>query len=616
MRKLNLGIVAHVDAGKTSLTERLLFDAGAINRLGSVDDGSTQTDGMDLERRRGITIRSAVAAFTTAGREVHLIDTPGHADFVAEVERALGVLDGAILVLSAVEGVQAHTRVLMRTLQSLAVPTILFINKIDRRGARDAGLMADIRRLLTASAVALNWPSNSGTREATVADAQPELVELLAEHSDEVLQSYLDGVDPVLLRAELVRQTRKALVHPVFFGSAITGAGMDALRRGLVELLPAVDPDDPRLEEPLDGTVFAVERDKTGRRFAVARLFSGSLAAREPVTTGTQEGRATSVLDVHGHETRVRAGGIARIAGLPKLRIGDRLGSAENPPPPAWFRPPTLETVVTSVSPGLFDGLTQLADQDPLINVRRGPAAGSLIVSLYGEVQREVIAARLAEEFDVEAEFSAPRVICVERVTGPGSAVTRMGETFFVATIGLRIEPGPVDSGVRFQLEAERGSLPAAFITAIEDTVRATLHEGLHGWQVVDCVVTLTHTGYSSPVSVAADFRNLAPLVITDALRQAGTVVCEPLDQVDLDIPEEAVSAILSLLVHCDGLPEMPVIRGDSATVEAVVPSARLREVERALPGLTGGYGLLTSRFAGYRPVREHNRHVSSTSDA
>ncbi|MBP2325862.1 ribosomal protection tetracycline resistance protein [Kibdelosporangium banguiense] len=604
MRKLNLGIVAHVDAGKTSLTERLLFDAGAIDRLGSVDDGSTQTDGMDLERRRGITIRSAVAAFTTAGHEIHLIDTPGHADFVAEVERALGVLDGAVLVLSAVEGVQAHTRVLMRTLKSLAVPTILFVNKIDRRGARDTGLMADIRRLLSPHAVALTWPSDIGTREASVADAKPDLAEVLAEHSDEVLESYLDGVGQGLLTAELVRQTGQALVHPVFFGSAITGAGIDALRRGIVDLLPATDPDDPKRAEPLDGTVFAVERDRTGRRYAVARLFSGSLAAREPITSGTHEGRATSVLDVHGRETRVKAGGIARIGGVPALKVGDRLGSAANPPIPARFRPPTLETVVTSESPALFDGLTQLADQDPLINVRRGPDPGSLIVSLYGEVQREVIAARLAEEFGVPTEFSAPRVVCVERVCESGAAVTRMGETLFVATIGLRVEPGPPDSGVRFELEAERGSLPAAFLTAIEDTVHLTLRDGLHGWQVVDCVVTLTHTGYSSPVSVAADFRNLTPLVLADALGKAGTTVCEPWDRVELDIPDESVSPVLSLLVQCDAVPDMPVIRGGSAMIEGVVPSARLREVERALPGLTGGYGVLVARFAGYRETR------------
>jgi ribosomal protection tetracycline resistance protein len=597
MRMLNLGIVAHVDAGKTSLTERLLFDAGAITGLGSVDDGSTQTDAMDLERRRGITIRSAVAAFTTGDHEIHLIDTPGHTDFVAEVERALQVLDGAILVLSAVEGVQAHTRVLMRTLRSLAVPTILFVNKIDRRGARSDRLLADIRRLLSPAAVTMNRPTDLGTPTAQVAAEPPgpDLAEVLAEHSDAALQSYLDGLDQRLLTAELADQTKRALVHPVFFGSAITGAGIDELRQGIVDLLPSAEPD---TTGPLRGTVFAIEHDRTGRR-AVARLFSGELKARDH----TAQGRVTSVRDVHGRETAVTAGGIAKVTGLP-LRIGDHLGDTTSPPVPARFRPPTLETVVTSDSPDLFTALTQLADQDPLINVRRGRSPGSLIVSLYGEVQREVIAARLAEEFGVHAEFSAPIVVCVERLAGTGEAVTRMGETLHVATIGLRVEPGPLDSGTRFQLEAERGSLPAAFMTAIEDTTHQTLHTGLKGWHVVDIIVTLTHTGYDSPISVAADFRNLTPLVLTNALNKAGTVVCEPLDHIDLDLPDHAVSAVLSLLVHNDAIPETPMVKGENATIEAIVPSAGVREIERALPGLTGGMGVLTAQFSGYRPRR------------
>ena len=161
---LNLGILAHVDAGKTSLTERLLFDAGVITTVGAVDAGNTQTDRMDLERRRGITIRSAVATFQAGDTEIHLIDTPGHPDFIAEVERALGVLDGAILVLSAVEGVQAQTRVLMRTLAAARVPTLLFVNKIDRRGARH--LLADIRRHLTPTAIAVSAPTDLGTPSA------------------------------------------------------------------------------------------------------------------------------------------------------------------------------------------------------------------------------------------------------------------------------------------------------------------------------------------------------------------------------------------------------------------------------------------------------------------
>ncbi|MEU1391181.1 MULTISPECIES: GTP-binding protein [unclassified Nonomuraea] len=167
MHILNIGILAHVDAGKTSLTERLLFETGVIARLGSVDDGSTQTDSGEIERRRGITIRSAVASFTMGDLRVNLVDTPGHADFVAEVERALGVLDGAVLVLSAVEGVQPHTRVLMKTLRRLRLPTLIFVNKIDRMGAREAGVLADIRRWLSPRAVPLNTVSGIGGPAAT-----------------------------------------------------------------------------------------------------------------------------------------------------------------------------------------------------------------------------------------------------------------------------------------------------------------------------------------------------------------------------------------------------------------------------------------------------------------
>jgi ribosomal protection tetracycline resistance protein len=590
---LNLGVVAHVDAGKTSLTERLLFDSGAIDRLGSVDGGDTTTDGMALERRRGITIRSAVAAFTLADRQVHLIDTPGHTDFVAEVERALGVLDGAILVLSAVEGVQAHTRVLMRTLRAAKVPTILFVNKIDRPGARYEDLLADIRRL-TPAAIPLNFPVELGTKSADAIDRAPDLAwaEVLAERSDAALQSYVDGVDRELLKEELRAQARQGLVYPVLFGSAVTGAGITALRKAIVDLLPSVDPDVPG---ELDGVVFAVEHN--GGRTAVARLFAGSLATRDRIDG---VGVATDVRDARGERVRVRAGGIARIAGLPGLRIGDRLGTNAGKSGPS-LRRPTLETVVTAASPArLFDGLSRLADQDPLIDVRRGPGPGSLVVSLHGDVQREVIAARLAEEFGVAAEFSAPRVACVERLKGVGQAVTYLGETLHVATIGLRVEPG--DSV--FRLEAERGSLPAAFITAIEETVLATLREGLHGWPVIECTVTLTHTGYESPVSVAADFRGLTPLVLAEALRRAETVVCEPLEEVDLEVPEASLTAVLSTLTRHGGLPRTPLAHNGSVTITAVLPTARLREFQRLLPGLTGGEGVLTANFAGYSSLR------------
>lgn len=266
---LNLGILAHVDAGKTSLTERLLHTVGVIDEIGSVDDGNTRTDSLALERQRGITIKSAVVSFAIDDLTVNLIDTPGHPDFIAEVERVLGVLDGAVLVVSAVEGVQAQTRVLMRTLQRLRIPTLIFVNKIDRGGARDAEVLERISERLTPAIVPMGEVGEPGRRGAyftayPAARLRPHLLDPLAEHDEELLAAYVeDKVSYERLRAALVAQTGRAQVHPVFFGSATTGAGVTELIGGIRELLPVARAD---AEGPVSGTVFKVERGRPGRR--------------------------------------------------------------------------------------------------------------------------------------------------------------------------------------------------------------------------------------------------------------------------------------------------------------------------------------------------------------
>src|SRR5215218_3567212 len=231
MSTLNLGILAHVDAGKTTLTERLLYAAGVIDRIGSVDDGSTQTDSLPLEQQRGITIKAAVVSFEIDDVTVNLIDTPGHPDFIAEVERVLSVLDGAVLVVSAVEGVQAQTRVLVRTLQRLHIPFLIFVNKIDRGGARYDSLLQNISAKLTPAIVAMSSVSGLGTRDSSStpltgadADFTANLVEVLADHDDALLTAYVDDETTIpyhRLHGGLAAQTRQGLVHPVFFGSAI-----------------------------------------------------------------------------------------------------------------------------------------------------------------------------------------------------------------------------------------------------------------------------------------------------------------------------------------------------------------------------------------------------------
>jgi ribosomal protection tetracycline resistance protein len=310
-RTLNLGILAHVDAGKTTLTERLLYAAGVTDEIGSVDDGSTQTDTLPLERQRGITIKSAVVSFAIDDVTVNLIDTPGHPDFIAEVERVLSVLDGAVLVVSAVEGVQSQTPLLMRALQRLRVPTIVFVNKIDRQGAQYEGVLTGISERLTPAIVAMGSARALGTRAADFipydgADAAfaVRLAAALAERDDGILAAYVDdgGVPYRRLREQLGVQSKRALVHPVFFGSAITGAGVDVLTSGIAELLPAAEGD---ADGPVSGRVFKIDRGPGGQKIAYVRIFSGTVRTRDRVRFGQGGEAKVTAISVFDHGSAV-----------------------------------------------------------------------------------------------------------------------------------------------------------------------------------------------------------------------------------------------------------------------------------------------------------------------
>jgi ribosomal protection tetracycline resistance protein len=624
MASLNLGILAHVDAGKTSLTERLLFAAGIIDEIGSVDDGNTQTDSMALERRRGITIKSAVVSFTIGDRTVNLIDTPGHPDFIAEVERVLSVLDGAVLVVSAVEGVQAQTRILMRVLHRLSIPTLIFVNKVDRGGARYDDLLAHISAKLSPAIVPMSAVSGLGTRAAHAVPFGPddvEFVERLVELDDDLTADYLSAPKVPYHRAlsTLAAQSRRGRVHPVFFGSAITGTGVATLVDGITSLLPAAAGD---ADAPVSGTVFKVERGAAGEKIAYVRMHAGTLRVRDRLPAGDDKVTAIAVFaeGASVSQQSVAAGSIAKLWGLNSIRIGDTIGSSAGPSE-HYFSPPTLETVVLPARSGergtLRAALDQLAEQDPLIDVRQDEIRREITVSLYGEVQKEVIQATLAEDFGLDVTFRETTTINVERVVGAGAAfeIIDVPPNPFLATVGLRIEPGPINSGVQYRLGVELGSMPYAFMKAVEDTVREALSQGLHGWQVIDCVITMTHSGYyprqshmhatfdKSMSSTASDFRGLTPLVLMSALAKAGTRVHEPFHRYQLEIPTESFAAVLPVLVRLRAAPLMSDIRGRTHLLTGDIPAAEVHGLERRLPSLTSGEGVLESAFDHYRPV-------------
>ena len=638
MRTLNLGILAHVDAGKTTLTERLLYAAGVIDEIGSVDDGSTQTDTLALEQKRGITIKSAVVSFVVGDVTVNLIDTPGHPDFIAEVERALNVLDGAVLVVSAVEGVQAQTRVLMRTLQRLQIPALIFANKIDRAGARQDGLLQSISRKLTPAIVPMGYVDGLGTREAlfTPYGADDDaftatLADELADHDDAFLAAYLDDDTEVSygrLRGELAAQTGRALVHPVFFGSAVTGAGVEALMGGITELLPATQGD---ADGPVSGAVFKIERGKEGEKISFVRMFSGTVGVRDRLHFNRNgEGKVTAleVFDrgAADRQDSVGAGRIARLRGLDGVRIGDSIGETRETQDGHHFPPPTLETVVfpqrSEDKGALHVALSRLADQDPLINVHQDDDRHEIYVSLYGEVQKEVIQATLGDEFGVEADFRETTPICIERPTGTGAALEllpkeRSMTTPFLAAVGLRVEQAPIDTGVRFELDVKAGSIPLhvyktveAFHEAMERTVLETLRQGINGWEVTDCTVTMTDCDYQAPPrrwpgTSPYDFRLLTPLVLMSALQRAGTVVCEPVHPFRLEIPADTFGAMSPVMARLQVDPETQERRGDTYVLGGGIPASRVRGLQQQLPALTRGEGLLECDLAvaSYQPV-------------
>jgi ribosomal protection tetracycline resistance protein len=620
---LNLGILAHVDAGKTSLTERLLYNAGIIDRVGSVDSGSTQTDSMELERRRGITIQSAVVAFRLGGTTVNLIDTPGHTDFIAEVERALRVLDGAVLVVSAVEGVQAQTRVLFRTLERLGVPTLLFVNKVDRRGAREADLLEDLARMLSprllpmgtvraiGSAEAEALPFSFGDRE--VAD---RAADLLSAGSDEFLAAYLEGPGPLDYDAELAAQVRAGAAHPVYFGSAVTGAGVAALTEGIRRYLP-VPQGDPGAEPR--GTVFKVEHHH--QKIAYVRVSAGRIGPRDVLTAyrrgeygavKSHEGKVTSV-EVFDHGTatvlgEAGPGSIAKVKGLSDIRIGDAIGSPEGLASGGLFTPPTLETVVRPADPNrrvdLNRALLNLAERDPLVDPHLDELSEEMAVRLYGEVQKEVVASLLDEEFGIGVEFEETRAIHVERPLRVASALHEMcKQTPNVATVGLRLEPGEPGSGLHYGLEVERGSLTRALRNAVEDGVQKFLRRGLYGWEVTDCRVWLTATGYVGRTSTAAHFRDATMFLLDGMLKESGTVVCEPVNRFNVEFPAGTGNAVLKCLGEARSEIKGQFSTDTTGYISGFMPTEQVHGVERRLPGLTEGLALFTTEFAEYRPV-------------
>ena len=481
-RKINIGVLAHVDAGKTSLTEQLLFRGGALRTAGAVDLGTAQTDTLAVEQMRGISVKTADAVLETEKAVINIIDTPGHADFISEVERALSVLDCAVVVISAVEGVQAQTEILLSAVQKLELPCVLFINKLDRAGSDFEAVLADLREQLTGrSLLCVNRPENEGELTADVIPDGDCLENAVVLTGDEgMVENFLLGQE--LDFAQTVCAAVENGAAPVLCGSSKTGAGCGEL----LEFLSTCMPQAKTESDEFCARVFRVEHDKMLGKLAHVRIFSGSVQPRQSVYLPRldQEEKIAGIRRPLGRKQAdipaAEAGDIAVLFGLSAVRAGDILGRGKPPRAESALAVPLLTVKAEPEKPeelmALVSALTALSDEDPMLHFLWIWEKKEIQLRIVGKIQLEILGELLLERYNLRAVFSAPSVIYKETPTtaGEGFDAYLMPKPCW-AILKFWIEPLPRGSGLVYESRTSPSRLLYRYQNHVETAVSEAL---------------------------------------------------------------------------------------------------------------------------------------------
>lgn len=618
----NLGILAHVDAGKTTLTERMLSASGRIAEVGNVDKGTSQSDDLDVERHRGISVRASTLSLPWRDVHINVIDTPGHVDFAAEVERSLRVLDAAVLVLSAVEGLQPHAELIWQALVAMDLPVILYINKIDRIGADTAAVCERLAAELSPDLVRLNQPVDEGTSDASVAEPTAaqvtQLLEAVAVHDDALLESYLEGdvgPDDDRVKTALATCVARRQLFPVLCGSAKNGIGIEPLLDAIVDCLPDAAAD---AERPLSGVVFRLDHDARLGRVAGVRLFGGSLRNRDRIdnhTAGRQE-RITQVkrLSLQRYEDVdcLEAGDIGFVCGMPEVRIGDVLGDPAAVPEGYRLTQPLLSAQVRPADEArhtaLAEALQQLASEDPHLDFRWFAEERELHVRIMGAIQVEILTEILRGRFGIEARFDAPTVIYRETPAqaGHGAESYTMPKPCW-AIVGFDLKPGPRGSGVSYTCAVGRSDIHQKYQNEIAETIPGALRQGVRGWEVTDLAITLVEGSHHLLHSRPGDFKLATNMAVLKGLVETGTQLLEPILSFRVTAPEEFVGKVTGDVINMRGHLEPAHIANGQFELCGRVPLATSMDYAIRLSSLTGGRGALATHFDGYEPCPEEH---------
>jgi len=566
---------------------------------------------MNLERQRGITIQTAVTSFQWEDVKVNIIDTPGHMDFLAEVYRSLSVLDGAVLLVSAKDGIQAQTRILFHALQTMKIPTIFFINKIDQEGIDLPMVYQEMKAKLSSEIIVKQKVGQHPHINVTDNDDM-EQWDAVIMGNDELLEKYMSGKPFKMseLEQEENRRFQNGTLFPVYHGSAKNNLGI----RQLIEVIASkFYSSTPEGQSELCGQVFKIEYSEKRRRFVYVRIYSGTLHLRDVIRISEKEKIKITEMYVPTNGEIVPADhacpGEIVILADDTLKLNDILGNEKLLPHKTWIDNPMplLRTTVEPQKPeqreALLNALAEIADTDPLLHFDIDTVTHEIILSFLGKVQLEVICSLLEEKYHVGVAMKEPSVIYLERPQKKASYTIHIEvpPNPFWASIGLTVTPLPVGSGTQYKSEVSLGYLNQSFQNAVMEGVRYGMEQGLYGWGVTDCQICFDYGVYYSPVSTPADFRFLAPVVLEQALKKAGTQLLEPYLSFTLFAPQEYLSRAYNDAPKYCAIIESTRLEKDEVIFKGEIPARCIGEYRNDLNFYTNGRSVCITELKGYQ---------------
>jgi ribosomal protection tetracycline resistance protein len=614
----NIAILAHADAGKTTITEQFLYLSGQTRQPGNVDKGTAQTDYLPVEKERGISVSSSHTSFHWDNTRINLIDTPGHVDFSSDVERVLRVPDGVILVISAVEGVQAHTETIWNVLRERKIPVLFFINKCDRTGSDTAAVIKAIHKELNTRPLQLQEISHEGGNEFSIrplwgeGQIDPELAERIIESNETLLNRYLEGVTPAFeeLDRQFSRLVQKAEVYPLLTGSAKMGVGMTALLDFVARYFPAPA---GSVEKPLSALVYSIGHDKIMGKIAFIKIFNGSVKNREVIFNATSwvEEKITQVRRQfpgrYEDTGMAEAGDLAGLCGLSSARVGDLLGiGAPEIPEVVSLRTPLIIVRVRALNPNdypaLVTAMQELSSEDPALGFEWLREESELQVKIMGWIQMEVLEQILTDRFGILAKFENPTVIYKETPSSSGEGFVQywMPKPCW-AILKFRIEAGERGSGVSYKSLVSFNDIQQKYQHEVERTLTTALKQGIKGWEVTDIRITLIE-GEDHPMhSRAGDFVVATPMGIMNGLVNTGSTLLEPMIRFKIDAREELLGIITSDITLMRGQFGSPEISGGRFTITGEMPLSTSIDYPVKLSSRSGGKARISTSFSGYR---------------